>query len=282
VDCFDGGVDTIDDALSELPLWPADDVGDAATEVWFSDGIENRVRNITRPTLTPYLPEPSAATGTGVVVAPGGGFLMLSWESEGTRVARWLQERGIAAFLLKYRLLDTGPTVESFAQKGAELQAILASGARPARAADQIGSEAVADARRALALVRERGDEWGVRPGRLGFMGFSAGGYLTASVATAVDPTDRPDFAAPIYPAAPDGLVVPADAPPLFTVVATDDPICLDDTVDLYRAWRAAGRSCELHAYATGSHGFGLSDRGLPADTWIDRFDDWLRERRLV
>jgi acetyl esterase/lipase len=134
------------------------------------------------------------------------------------------------------------------------------------------------DGAAAMRLVRERAGEFGVEPGRLGFMGFSAGGNVAVRVAYADDPDVRPDWVAPIY-ATTRGLQLgepPAGSGPMFLAVATDDELGLtDDSVALYERWRASGLPVELHAYAQGGHGFGMRTNHVPADAWIDRFLDW-------
>ncbi len=118
--------------------------------------------------------------------------------------------------------------------------------------------------------------------GRIGVLGFSVGGHLAAGVALANQPDSRPDFVAPIYGALWENVVVPADAPPLFTALASDDRIAVAPCLALYSAWHAAGRSAEIHIYAQGGHGFGMVKQGLPSDGWIERFGDWLEAQGLV
>lgn len=254
----------------EIVLWPdgvpgSDHWTHAERTVNLPDG-EQRVVNVTVPTLTPFLPDSSSANGTAMIVAPGGGYRMLSMESEGIWVAEWLRDRGVAAYVLKYRLMDTGTTdadlLRSFAEE-------LSSGVEVADLAPDVRPLARADGEQAVRLVRGTGATV------VGFMGFSAGGIVTCDVGTGDDPTARLDFIAPIYGAvAPDHL--PAHAPPFFSMVCADDALCLDWCIDAFRAWRAADRPAELHVYGEGGHGFGLRKLGLPVDTWIDRLGDWM------
>ena len=252
-----------------IPVWPAAPPG---SEAWTQQEAETlwngelRVRNVVRPTIEPFLPHRGG--GPAAIVCPGGGFHFLSIESEGTRVAEWLRDRGVAAFLLRYRLAETPAADAAFADairnlidRGAEMDA-----ARP------LG---VADAREALRLVRERAASWRVDAARVGLVGFSAGGMIAAGVAVDPDPSRRPAFAAVIYGAPFDGVDVPADAPPLFQVVAADD-FLVDRCRELDDRWRWAGRSAELHLYARGGHGFGTNRRGLPIDGWIERLWEWM------
>jgi acetyl esterase/lipase len=137
-----------------------------------------------------------------------------------------------------------------------------------------------------VAYVRRHADEYGVNRERIGIMGFSAGGTVAGSVAYNYAPESRPDFAAPIYLAydwVPKSKGVPSDAPPLFLLAATDDQLGLAaNSVDMYRDWVAAKKPAELHIYAKGGHGFGMSKQNLPTDHWIDRFTDWLDMQGLL
>lgn len=237
-----------------------------------------RIRNVTRPTLTAFLPERAVANGTAIIIAPGGGFMHLAIEKEGLEVAKWLRERGVAAFVLKYRLLDTGPTEESYQKRAKELSG--STGENSER--QKIVAQAVADGRQAIKLVRQRAAEWGIAPDRIGLMGFSAGGILTMGVVMQHDAESRPNFAAPIYGGSTNGLPVATDAPALFIAVADDDRAFSASSAKLYLEWKAAGRPAELHIYSQGGHGFGLTNRGWPVDRWIDRFGDWLQTQGLL
>jgi acetyl esterase/lipase len=229
------------------------------------------VRNVSQPTLTAYLPDPQIATGSAVIVCPGGAFHFLAYEHEGIRVAEWLNARGIAAFMLKYRLIRTG---DNFA---AEVQERLADRTKLAGPMQALAPLILADSQQAVRLVRERATGWGIRPDRIGIMGFSAGGGVTMAVTLNHDAGSRPDFAAPIYAGHFGEITVPDDAPPLFLVHADDDPLVpASISTAIYAAWHAAGKPVELHIYARGGHGFGMNKLGLPVDGWIERFAEWL------
>jgi acetyl esterase/lipase len=253
-----------------IPVWPGIAPGSETwtqKEVDYTIGSEHKqmVRNVTRPTLTLYLPDPAKANGTAIIIAPGGGFRFLSWQNEGTAVAEWLAERGVTAFVLKYRLRDTGESQEDFEK-----------GKKPAATTQpDIAALASADGRQAMKLVRQRAAEWKIAPDRIGFMGFSAGGAVTMGVVMHYDADSRPNFAAPIYGANAEGAI-PEDAPPLFILCAADDKGAMPGSVKTFSDWKAAGHSAELHIYSKGGHGFGMSQRGLPVDHWIDRLGDWL------
>jgi acetyl esterase/lipase len=232
------------------------------------------VRNVTQPTLTVLLPHPSVAIGTAVIICPGGAFHSLAIDHEGMDVARWLSTRGVAAFVLKYRLLPTEVSDEDFQRRVEETLSDLNKMREVTR---QIGPLAIADGQQAMKVVRQRASTWSIDPNRIGIMGFSAGGRVTIGVALEHDADSRPNFAAPIYGALWEDITVPADAPPLFMALANDDELAVEPGLALYSAWRAAGHPVELHIYAQGGHGFGMRKQGLPADHWIDRFGEWLQ-----
>jgi acetyl esterase/lipase len=240
---------------------------------YFSDIFQTDVvTNVAVPTLTPVVA--SEPNGTAVVVAPGGGYHALSIESEGFGAARWLAERGDSAFVLKYRLVQCRDEAV-----GAMLQRAVADEAAAEAEMRHVADLAADDGRCAVQLVRERAPEFRVDPGRVGLMGFSAGGHLTMQVVLDSDDTARPDFSAPIYASMNHVAMTgpPEGAGPAFIVAATDDQLGLAaDSVEIYQAWRAAGLSAELHLYSHGGHGFGVRTQGLPTDSWIERFGDWL------
>jgi acetyl esterase/lipase len=275
----------MEDIMPEvIELWPGGTFGPEASsqteqEYIFQEAEPSRcIRNVTLPTLTVFLPDPAVATGTGVVVCPGGGHHILMIDREGYDVARWLNEHGIAAFVLKYRVIATPKRDEEFI-------ATMTQAVDYERALELTRPHSplsIEDGRQAMRLVRQHAAEWGVAPERVGIMGFSAGGHVTAGVATQYDAESRPAFAAPIYGALWETIDVPADAPPLFIALSHDDLIAVDPAIRLYTAWQAAGHTAELHIYARGGHGYGMRKQGIPADRWIEHFYAWLRGERLV
>src|SRR5258707_3649636 len=238
------------------------------------------VRNIARPTLTAYLPDPSVATGTAVIICPGGAFHYLSIELEGTEVARWLCARGVAAFVLKYRVLQTEARDEDLVK---QLQERFTNLINLMELMQQIEPLAIADGQQAMKVVRQRAAEWAIAPERIGILGFSSGGVVTIGAAMQYDEESRPNFVAPIYPAlSGTGITVPTDAPPRFLLAANDDPMVAGASLPLYSAWRDAGHPVELHLYAQGGHGFGMKKQGLPTDHWIERFSEWLQAQGFL
>lgn len=252
-----------------------------AEKEFFSQTWQTQVvTNVVNPTLTAYLPDPATANGTAVIIAPGGGFHALSINSEGVDVAKWLNTKGVAAFVLRYRLVQTGEdgVKELMAKMGKGRIEVDANGT-------DVVPLAVADAFAAIGHVRKNAKEYGVAPNRIGFMGFSAGGTVTASVAFQYAADTRPDFVAPVYAymGAVKPAEVPKDAPPIFLVAATDDQLGLAlDSVKLYSQWIATKKPAELHLYAKGGHGFGMRKQNLPTDQWIERFGEWLGVQGLL
>jgi acetyl esterase/lipase len=244
------------------------------------------VRNVVKPTLTIYLPEENKSTGTAIIVAPGGGFGWLSWENEGTLVGEWLQAHGIAAFILKYRLADTGQTEEEFQRKQQEIFSQVINVVNSNNPEEELKkysnmSNVIAlakkDIRQALKYVRSNADGYKINKDRIGLMGFSAGGVLTMDVAIHHDEQSRPNFIAPIYtPNMHVNIPVPDDAAPMFIVCAADDELVAPKAYKFYNAWKSAGKNIEFHVYSKGSHGFGMIKRGLPIDNWIEHFGEWL------
>ena len=233
------------------------------------------VYNVTEPTLTAYLPPWYLATGTAVVIAPGGAFHILSVDSEGEAVAKWLNSIGVAAFVLKYRLARSytdDPVAELSAKMDdlGELDQVNAS----------IVPLAMADGLAAIRYVREHAAEMDIDPDKIGIMGFSAGGTLAMSVAYNATQENRPNFVAPIYAYEPAiiGSEAPEEETPVFVTVAADDQLdMLPYSLNIFKKWFDAGHPAELHVYQKGGHGFGMREQGLPTDSWYERFGEWLR-----
>ena len=234
-----------------------------------------RVTDVTTPTITVY--RPAAPVGAAVIVAPGGGFMFLSRDHEGVQVCRWLTSLGVTAVLLDYRT--------------------------PTRDEPEHFTLPVQDAQRALGIVRHHAAEWGVDPGRVGLLGFSAGANLAGHAAwdrggrtypqePALDDPRGPDFLVFIYGGGfldkddPSrfraGFALPADAPPAFFAVAHDDAQAPVEAVRLYLESRRLGVPAELHVYATGGHGFGMRRAGRPIDDWPRRCAEWMTSMGLL
>lgn len=244
-------------------------------ESWHSQYGSQFARNVTIATLTPFLPEPAKASGAAVIVAPGGGFRTLSMENEGWNVARALAEKGVAAFVLKYRLNQTAADMAEFEQSMREMFSGTARLPRPdpKKAMEGLAPQ-IADARAAFALIRKRSVEWRVHPHRIGMVGFSAGAMLTMATTLAGEDA-KPAFIGNIYgPLAP--LTVPADAPPLFIALAADDPLFANAGYGLIESWKAAKRPVEFHLYEQGGHGFGMYPKETTSTGWFEAFVRWI------
>jgi len=225
---------------------------------------EHIVSSVHRPSITLFLPPKESATGAGVIIAPGGGHSELWMDHEGYNEARWLSAHGVAGFVLKYRL------------------------AREKGSTYTVEGNALADIQRAIRVVRTNAAEWGVKPGRIGVMGFSAGGEVAALAATRYhdDPAndDKPSFQALLYPAIPADMRLSKDTPPAFLACGENDRQNIAQGLpELYLAMKRAGASAELHVFAGVGHGFGLRDRTRgPVSGWIQLFYGWLDTRGFL
>lgn len=219
------------------------------------------IQDVTQPTLTAFFPTRGGSIHTGVVVAPGGACIALTMDVDGTNVARWLQQHGVAAFVLKYRLLPkTGEGVPKDLNE------------------DVACRNGMADAIQAVKVVRSHSREWNIEPTRVGVLGFSAGGMVVSSALLDRNAALRPNFAGLIY-GAPFGVLptVPHNLPPVFMAWAADDPVAAQAMRRFDRALTAAQDNVETHVYPSGGHAFGLKKQQLRSDRWIDEFLAWLQ-----
>jgi acetyl esterase/lipase len=264
--------------VDAIPLGTGPQLPGVPPESWFRLDGEMNVRNVSEATLTPFLPNPGKATGTAVIVAPGGGFLGLAIETEGYAVARWLADHGIAAFVLKYRLVPTPADPDIFMREMTAGRTGKPSSVRPPQDTPDFARD---DGLAALALVRSRAKAWRIDPARIGMMGFSAGAFTTIVTTLSAKSGERPAFIAPIY-----GRLtardVPADAPPMFAVLAADDHFFAAQGFGLIDGWLQAKRPVEFHLYQNGGHGFGLGRPGTTSDGWIAGFVTWLQTNHLL
>lgn len=266
-----------------IPLYDGAAPGSEETEleeIWRNAGTERWANNVTRPTLLPVLPDDPATTRAAVIVVPGGGFQFVSMDNEGYPIAEWLAARGIAAFILKYRTMETPVTQEGYA---AHMSALWApQPGDPQIDATQGIPFAVADAQAAMEIVQKNAEEWGYDADKIGMLGFSAGAVTTLGVTRAEGPdTPKPDFIGYIY-GPMSAVEVPADAPPMFAALAADDSLFAGQGFGIVEAWQQAGIPVELHYYQSGGHGFGSYKRGVPADAWFDQFIGWMEAQDLL
>jgi acetyl esterase/lipase len=270
-------------ASEPIPLWPSGapgekgDIGPERDMTKAGDGLPGgkpviRLGNVTNPTITLYRPPQEKDTGAAMVVCPGGGYSILAMDLEGTEVCQWLNSAGVTGVLLKYRVP---------ARKGAERY-----------------TAPLQDAQRAVGLVRSHAAEWHIDPKRIGIMGFSAGGHLSAAASTQyekrtyepVDEADqvscRPDFVMLIYPGylvhgqeteVSRELTITSNTPPPFLCQTEDDPVHVENSIYYYLALKKATVPAEMHLFATGGHGYGLRDSGQAETSWPKLAEGWMR-----
>lgn len=233
------------------------------------------VYNVTDPTITAYLPNKAAANGSAVIIAPGGAFHTLSMKSEGVDVAKWLNSKGIAAFVLKYRVARsfTDDPVKELIGKMNDFEALDKEN-------EPYIPLAMADGLKAMEYVRTNAKEMNIDSDKIGFMGFSAGGTLTMSVLYNADDATRPNFVAPIYAYEPAiiGSDIPTVKTPIYIAVASDDQLgMVPYSINIYKKWFEAEQPAELHIYERGGHGFGMRQQDIPTDEWYEQFGSWLK-----
>jgi len=256
-----------------IPLWPKGAPGSEARAADAEQVDGTNVSNVHNPTLTPYIPNADKSTGTAVIICPGGGHSKLCLGHEGYALAEWFRDRGIAAFVLKYRL------------------------AREKGSSYTVQDHAMADTRRAIRLVRSHAGEWHIKSERIGILGFSAGGELAAYAAMKSDPgnkdaadpiethSSRPDFQGLIYPGSSGSFKVEAGMPPVFLAAGYNDrPDIAEGLATLYLKYKAAKIPAELHIFANAGHGFGYRPDAKPsaAARWPERFTEWLGDSGLL
>ena len=278
-----------EEKLKSLELWPAGapgekgDIGEERDVSKPNEGLVAgkpliRLANVSHPTLTVYKPSADKDTGAAVVVCPGGGYSILALDLEGTEICEWLNSIGVTGILLKYRV--------------------------PSRAGLEKHTAALQDAQRALGLVRHRSAEFSIDSSRIGILGFSAGGHLSAAASVnydqrtypKVDDADtvscRPDFTVLVYPAyltvKEDGdkispeLKLNQQTPPTFIVMAADDGVRVENALFYSLALKNAKVPVELHIYPTGGHGYGMRPTQQAVTTWPKRVEEWMRSLQLL
>ena len=266
---------------SVIDVWPGKAPGETRKEAPEESKTTNavtRTGNVFKPTLTIYRAPKDKDTGTSVIICPGGGYSILAWDLEGTEVAQWLNSAGVTGIILKYRV----PVKKN---------------------GDIAGFMPLMDAQRAVSLVRSKAKEWDIDANRIGILGFSAGGHLSAMACTdfdtrsydAIDDVDklscRPDFGVLVYPAyltvdktqtlSPE-IHVSAKTPPIFIAGAADDGVTNVGSPVLFLALKQAGVSSELHLFTAGGHGFGLRPSAKPCSTWPQRCEEWMKAQGLL
>lgn len=263
----------ISQKIVDLPFEITTDVvWNTVENEYYSDIWQTEVvTNVSTPRLEVY--EAENPNGTSVIVAPGGGLYGLSINSEGRNVAKWLNKKGITAFVLKYRLVPTGVDgVQDITNDGETDPSIIGKRVAP------VLPLSIADGLAAITYVRTNAKEMKLNPDKIGFMGFSAGGAVTMGVTFNYTASNKPNFIVPIYPwmTVVGDYEVPKDAPPMVVICASDDPLGLaKPSTDLYTAWLTNGMNAGMHMYSKGGHGFGMKTQDLASDQWISRFYEW-------
>jgi dienelactone hydrolase len=232
-----------------------------------NSGIGHNFKNISIPTLQVFLPEGQSQPTTAVVVCPGGGMRANAFFHEGLDVAKALNEKGIAAFVLKYRLVPAHLIGEN---EGLN---------EPYHKEKKQLTYGHLDALNAIAHVRENAAKYHIEPNQIGIMGFSAGGAVSIEATYKAKEYNRPNFVAPIYPwmVIVEDQAPPAYGPPLFVVCTTEDRLKLAiPSAKLYIDWAEKNLVSELHLYQQGPHGFGMRKTGYPVDNWFNHMIDWM------
>lgn len=236
------------------------------------------ISNVSIPTLAVFPPDQATDNGTAVIICPGGAWLGLAWEFEGTELARWLAKRGVTAFVLKYRTRPTQPEDLVATDEGRKLVAVMqtdiAAYRRLVRAYADFGA---ADGKEAIKIVRKRANEFGIKPDRIGMIGFSAGGDIVTQAALSNNQAERPNFAALIYGVYLNDKPLPQDASPAFLAVGAQDALFVPLLQKALADWTGADRSVEFHLFSNGGHGFGMRTMNQSTDQWIRLFEKWLK-----
>jgi acetyl esterase/lipase len=249
---------------SVVPVWPGPPPG---TEQWTqkertyaNTPVGTVIMNVSKPTLTAYLPASGKSTRTAVIIAPGGACVALTVGREGADVARSFTQHGIAAFVLKYRIPE---------KKGQGIPKDLNM--------EEACKYGMADAVQAVRVVRARAAQWNILPNRIGMLGFSAGAMVATAALLTSDAGARPNFVGLMY-GAPFGTMprIPAHLPPVFMAWAQDDPQARDVAARFFGALETAGDNPEAHIFSAGGHGFGVTKQGTTSDYWIDEFFNWM------
>ena len=289
-------------AQREIKIWPGKAPG---SENWAqpeqaiqSPTGDKSIINVSDPTLTIYLPDPAKSTGAAVVVCPGGGLRSLTWTNEGIKTAEWLTSKGIAAFVLKYRLVQQQPPSPSLPNnpppgRPAGMQALTLhdieanhANANPAPNNPNISpvlQMAISDGQQAIRIIRRDSANLHIDPNRIGIIGFSAGGGVAVGTAVTGTPETYPNFVVSIYGPSLVDVTVPPQAGPLFIAVGANHFNVTNGCIALFEAWNQAGKPVELHVFDTvKAPPFAVNTWTQSGTLWTDRFYEWIRSRGFI
>ena len=261
---------------------------DYMSPIWHE--INQVVLNVVDPVIIPYLPAPGTETGAAVLVCPGGGFYALSWNNEGTQVAQWLADHGIAAFILKYRVSYSGDTMEDIQSvadhnyggvpRDEAYQALAARNREKSAEMGDFRKFAHDDACTAIRYIRSHAKEYGINPDKIGMVGFSAGGALCLDVLYNHDASSKPDMVGCIYGFRSADSGLPADPSPLF--LAATQPEIPGRASDMYALWTSNNLPSEIHSFTDATHGFGYRPNGRAENLWITLFFNFMKKTHFI
>lgn len=239
----------------------------------------NAITNVSEPEMLMYQPSAEKNNGTSVILAPGGGIYALSIGQEGYNVAKYLTNKGVTVFILKYRLVPTG-------KDGIEdlINIVKKDNNERIRITKKVLPYSVSDGLNAVSYIRDNAKNLNVSPDKIGFMGFSGGGVILFGVVNQSSESNQPNFYVPVYPGT--DLITPKPtnntSPTLFIVAANDQLIDAPHFTELFNQWHKAGVKTGMHIFSQGGHGFGTWKQNLPVDNWLDRFYEWAVGEKLI
>lgn len=250
-------------------------------------GDEKLIVGVSEPSISVYLPEPSRNVSSAVILCPGGGMRMLSWTNDVEKMAKFLNDRGIAAIGLKYRL-NNDTSFANAAPSSMEMvdvtgfQIFAKANANPSPGiGDEANMNAIEDARNAIKLVRQHAGEWNIDPNKIGYLGFSAGGCVAIGATITAEEGEMPSFLVTAYGPSMIDVEVPENAPDLLIMTRADHPNVAAGCLGLFLEWKKAGKNAELHMYGDGKGPYSLNTRRgrNTTDSWPDDLMTWLEAR---
>ncbi len=265
-------------AQEVLRLWPEREVEESPETVEIRDDGSRVITDVTDPTLTKYLPNPDLANGAAIIIAPGGAMRFLNIPAWEESTAKWLNDNGIAAFVLHYRTLPTSHEIVGTVKEMHEFPHANANPLAEDAVMSRTIEHAIADGRQAVWLIRHRAAEWGVDRERVGMLGVSAGGGVAVGALVTAQEDSRPDFLISSFGPSLIDVEVPENKPPIFIAVRQFHPNVARALVALYQVWTEAGAPAELHIYDQ----LGSSPFLAPTGEWLEEAHAWMRRRGIV